>query len=74
MDSNKFHALDEKSLVDYIKSVPALAERVGNCTAEEITVREVGDGNLNFVYIVIWPQGSFVIKQVCIVSILFCCD
>lgn len=63
MDSNKFYALNETTLVDYIKSVPALAERLGNCNAQEITVREVGDGNLNFVYIVIWPQGSFVIKQ-----------
>lgn len=63
MASDKFSSLDETTLVDYIKSVPALAEKVGNYTAEDITVKEVGDGNLNFVYIVTWPQGSFVIKR-----------
>uniref|UniRef100_A0A0C9S824 S-methyl-5-thioribose kinase n=1 Tax=Wollemia nobilis TaxID=56998 RepID=A0A0C9S824_9CONI len=59
----KFRALDKKILLDYINSIPALAERIGHSSAEEVNVKEVGDGNLNFVYIVIGPKGSFVIKQ-----------
>jgi len=35
MDSTKSYALNETNLVDYIKSVPALVERLGNCTAQE---------------------------------------
>ncbi|PIA27054.1 hypothetical protein AQUCO_08300028v1 [Aquilegia coerulea] len=57
-----FRALDEKSLVDYIKATPSLCSKLGN-QFEELQVKEVGDGNLNFVYIVISPSGSLVIKQ-----------
>ncbi|KAJ6830648.1 methylthioribose kinase 1 [Iris pallida] len=58
-----FRALDEKSLVEYIKSTPALSSHLGE-HLDGLTVKEVGDGNLNFVYIVVAPNGgSFVIKQ-----------
>ncbi|KAI0492533.1 hypothetical protein KFK09_026806 [Dendrobium nobile] len=58
-----FRALDEKSLIEYIKATPALSSLLGD-DLEALTVKEVGDGNLNFVYIVISSSGgSIVIKQ-----------
>ncbi|KAH7672261.1 Methylthioribose kinase protein [Dioscorea alata] len=57
-----FRPLDEKSLVEYIKATPALSARLGN-QLDSLSIKEVGDGNLNFVYIVIGPAGSLVIKQ-----------
>ncbi|XP_015892828.3 methylthioribose kinase [Ziziphus jujuba] len=62
MAFTEFRPLDEKSLVDYIKFVPALFSKLGN-NLDGLTIKEVGDGNLNFVYIVAGPSGSFVIKQ-----------
>ncbi|KAF3435490.1 hypothetical protein FNV43_RR22579 [Rhamnella rubrinervis] len=58
----EFRPLDEKSLVEYIKVVPSLFSKLGN-KLDGLTIKEVGDGNLNFVYIVVGPDGSFVIKQ-----------
>ena len=55
--------MDEKSLVEYIKTVPSLSAKLGD-NLDGLTIKEVGDGNLNFVYIVIGSSGSFVIKQV----------
>ncbi|KAK9677745.1 hypothetical protein RND81_11G164200 [Saponaria officinalis] len=57
----QFRSLDEKSLVDYIKSTPSLSSVVG--TSDNLVVKEVGDGNLNFVFIVSSPSSSLVIKQ-----------
>ncbi|KAK8917025.1 Methylthioribose kinase [Platanthera zijinensis] len=58
-----FRALDEKKLIDYIKATPAVSSCLGN-DLEGLTIKEVGDGNLNFVYIVISSSGgSVVIKQ-----------
>lgn len=58
-----FRPLDEEALVEYIKATPALRAQLGE-QLEGLAVKEVGDGNLNFVYIVTGPGGSFVIKQV----------
>ncbi|XP_039131640.1 methylthioribose kinase 1-like [Dioscorea cayenensis subsp. rotundata] len=57
-----FRPLDEKSLVEYMKATPALSARLRN-QLDSLSIKEVGDGNLNFVYIVIGPGGSLVIKQ-----------
>ncbi|URE18168.1 methylthioribose kinase [Musa troglodytarum] len=57
-----FRALDEVSLVEYIKATPSLRAQLGE-QLEGLAIKEVGDGNLNFVYIVAGPAGSFVIKQ-----------
>ncbi|XP_062185887.1 methylthioribose kinase 1 [Phragmites australis] len=57
-----FRPLDEAALVAYIKATPALAARLGN-RLDSITVKEVGDGNLNFVYIVLSDAGAIVVKQ-----------
>ncbi|KAK6121410.1 hypothetical protein DH2020_044835 [Rehmannia glutinosa] len=62
MASDGFRPLDEKSLVEYLKATPSLAAKLGN-QFDKLEIREVGDGNLNFVYIVIGSSGSFVIKQ-----------
>ncbi|XP_030522758.1 methylthioribose kinase-like isoform X2 [Rhodamnia argentea] len=58
----EFRPLDEKSLVEYIKYTPALASKLGD-KFDDLKIREVGDGNLNFVFIVAGSGGSFVIKQ-----------
>ncbi|CAO2814896.1 unnamed protein product [Amaranthus hypochondriacus] len=58
---NEFRPLDEKSLIEYIKSTPSLSSLLGD--SANLQIKEVGDGNLNFVYIVISPSGSLVIKQ-----------
>lgn len=60
--ADEFRPLNEKSLVEYIEATPALRAQLGN-RLDGLTVKEVGDGNINFVYIVVGPTGSFVIKQ-----------
>ncbi|RWR95114.1 methylthioribose kinase [Cinnamomum micranthum f. kanehirae] len=62
MASSEFRPLDEKSLVEYIKATPRLLDLLGE-KLEALTIKEVGDGNLNFVYIVVSASGSVVIKQ-----------
>ncbi|RZR72799.1 hypothetical protein BHM03_00017245 [Ensete ventricosum] len=49
-----FRALDEASLVEYIKATPALRAQLGE-QLDGLVIKEVGDGNLNFVYIVTGP-------------------
>lgn len=59
-----FRPLDEASLVAYIKDTPALASRLGGGGGlDSIEIKEVGDGNLNFVYIVQSGSGAIVVKQ-----------
>lgn len=70
MASDGFRPLDEKALIEYIKATPTLALKLGN-RFDDLQIKEVGDGNLNFVYIVIGPSGSFVIKQVFFVLTIF---
>ncbi|CAL5329330.1 hypothetical protein CsSME_00009668 [Camellia sinensis var. sinensis] len=62
MTSEGFRPLDEKSLVEYIKATPSLSSKLGN-ELDDLQIKEVGDGNLNFVYIVSSPSGSLVAKQ-----------
>ncbi|RVW49632.1 Methylthioribose kinase [Vitis vinifera] len=62
MASSGFRSLDDKSLIEYIKATPALSSKLAN-QLDGLQIKEVGDGNLNFVYIVISSTGSFVIKQ-----------
>ncbi|OVA02044.1 Aminoglycoside phosphotransferase [Macleaya cordata] len=62
MATEGFRALDEKSLIEYVKATPSLCSKLGN-QLDDLQIKEVGDGNLNFVYIVIGSAGSFVIKQ-----------
>ncbi|XP_058070205.1 methylthioribose kinase-like isoform X1 [Magnolia sinica] len=63
MESSVFRPLDEKSLVEYIKSTPSLSSLLGD-RLDALTIKEVGDGNLNLVFIVVSSGGgSFVAKQ-----------
>ncbi|XP_044481061.1 methylthioribose kinase-like [Mangifera indica] len=62
MAFTEYRRLDEDSLIEYIKATPSLSSKIGN-KFDDLTIKEVGDGNLNFVYIVIGTSGSFVIKQ-----------
>ncbi|KAG9130234.1 hypothetical protein Leryth_004306 [Lithospermum erythrorhizon] len=62
MASDGFRALDQKALVEYIKATPVLSQKLAN-QFHELTIKEVGDGNLNYVYIVSTPSASFVLKQ-----------
>lgn len=70
MTSDGFQPLNEKLLVEYLKATPSLAAKLGN-HFDKLEIKEVGDGNLNFVYIVSGPSGSIVIKQVRLNSIRF---
>lgn len=70
MAYSEFRPLDEKSLVEYIRATPRLLHLLGE-KLDGLTIKEVGDGNLNFVYIVVSSTGSFVVKQV-IYLYLFC--
>lgn len=59
-----YRALDERSLIDYIGSRPKIKARFSDLTMLE--AREVGDGNLNLVFIVQNqrdPAEAVVIKQ-----------
>ncbi len=59
-----YQALTEQTIINYIKSRPAL-ERIFPRDAP-LTAKEVGDGNLNMVYIVqnaVTPDQSAVVKQ-----------
>ncbi|XBI59862.1 hypothetical protein VPH35_040867 [Triticum aestivum] len=61
-EAQGFRPLDEASLVAYIRATPALAASLGG-RVDDLAVKEVGDGNLNFVYIVTSDAGSVVVKQ-----------
>ncbi|KAK9667158.1 hypothetical protein RND81_14G237300 [Saponaria officinalis] len=47
----EFRALDEKSLLEYIKSTPSLSSVLKTC--DNLEIKEIGDGNLNLVYILL---------------------
>ncbi|KAK4563254.1 hypothetical protein RGQ29_005675 [Quercus rubra] len=51
MAFTEFRPLYEKSLIEYIKAVPSLYSKL----CSNLKVNEVGDGKLNFVYIVALP-------------------
>ncbi|XP_010500532.1 PREDICTED: methylthioribose kinase-like [Camelina sativa] len=63
MSFAEFTPLNEKSLVEYIKATPALSSKIGGAADDDLVIKEVGDGNLNFVFIVVGSSGSLVIKQ-----------
>jgi 5-methylthioribose kinase len=53
---------DARSLRDYLVGKPALAARLGG-TAALWRIEEVGDGNLNLVFLIRGPAGSLCAKQ-----------
>ncbi|MEZ4660648.1 MAG: S-methyl-5-thioribose kinase [Caldilineaceae bacterium] len=59
-----YRELNEQTILDYIQTRPALADQLANLG--ELTAKEVGDGNLNTVYILeskAQPGRGIVIKQ-----------
>ncbi|BDA46322.1 probable methylthioribose-1-phosphate isomerase at N-terminal half [Coccomyxa sp. Obi] len=59
-----FRALNTETVKDYLAERPDLSDRVGPSHSKDAwSVREVGDGNINFVYIVEGPSGALVVKQ-----------
>ncbi len=57
-----YRPFDETTLPDHLGSVPAVAEHLGGAPSGW-RVREVGDGNLNLVFIVEGERGGVAVKQ-----------
>src|SRR3954470_17526475 len=57
-----YRILQEADLRDYLAGLPAVAAPLGGAPAAWL-VREVGDGNLNLVFIVTGPEGGVAVKQ-----------
>lgn len=61
MTDSTYKALEPATLADRLGSIPAIRERTGD--PARWSVREVGDGNLNLVFIIDGPDGSLIVKQ-----------
>ncbi|WIM12239.1 S-methyl-5-thioribose kinase [Enhydrobacter sp.] len=57
-----YRSLKEADVSSYLAGVPAVATKLGG-SVTDWKVREVGDGNLNLVFIVEGPSGGVVLKQ-----------
>jgi 5-methylthioribose kinase len=57
-----YAALSPRTVCNYLGSVKSITQRLGGKTAEW-TAREVGDGNLNLVFIIEGFKGAVVLKQ-----------
>ncbi|MFO1073391.1 MAG: S-methyl-5-thioribose kinase [Geminicoccaceae bacterium] len=57
-----YRALTDGTVAAYIEGVPALRQRLGGAAADWRVI-EVGDGNLNLVFIVEGPEGDLCLKQ-----------
>ncbi|MCT7664146.1 S-methyl-5-thioribose kinase [Shinella kummerowiae] len=62
MNSPVFEALSAETLPERLGSNAALTEKIGRDTSRW-TVKEVGDGNLNLVFIVTGETGAVIVKQ-----------
>jgi 5-methylthioribose kinase len=62
MDAASFEALNAETLGSRLGGLDALRARLGD-DPSAWRVREVGDGNLNLVFIVDGPKGSVIVKQ-----------
>lgn len=57
-----YRILNEADLRNYLAATPAVAERLGG-PADRWVITEVGDGNLNLVFIVKGAAGGLAVKQ-----------
>jgi 5-methylthioribose kinase len=57
-----YRPLDDRTLAGYLARLGDIAARLGG-GPDEWLVREVGDGNLNLVFIVTGPEGGVAVKQ-----------
>ncbi len=62
LDQTPFSPLSVDTLASRLGNVAAVTDRIGTDTSAW-SVREVGDGNLNLVFIVEGPAGTVVVKQ-----------
>lgn len=62
MTPKGYVALDTVSVLPYLAGLQTIADRLGGA-AENWRAREVGDGNLNLVFIIEGPAGAVVVKQ-----------
>ncbi|MBD0417068.1 S-methyl-5-thioribose kinase [Oryzicola mucosus] len=62
MDSQVFEALSIETLPIRLSGNAAIREKIGS-DSSRWTIREVGDGNLNLVFIVTGETGSVIVKQ-----------
>jgi 5-methylthioribose kinase len=60
--SDHYRPLTPEELGGRLAAIPAIADRIG-ADPDRWTVREVGDGNLNLVFIVEGPDGTVIVKQ-----------
>jgi 5-methylthioribose kinase len=60
--SGGYRILADVALRDYLGKLPAVVARLGG-TAATWSISEVGDGNLNLVFIVKGPGGGIAVKQ-----------
>lgn len=61
-----YSRLNEEKIADYLASNSKLANflKINHLNKSELKITEVGDGNLNYVYIIEGPSGDFlVVKQ-----------
>ena len=59
-----YEVMSESTIGPYLfEKAPKIRALLGASTVKDITVKEVGDGNLNFVYIITGPKGAVVAKQ-----------
>jgi len=58
----RYCPLTEASAAAFLAGIPAVAQTLGG-TQADWTVREVGDGNLNLVFLVTGPDGGVAAKQ-----------
>ncbi len=61
-EARGYRSLTSDSVANYLRDLPELAARLGGA-ATDWHGREVGDGNLNLVFIVEGPRGALVVKQ-----------
>ena len=59
---DEYRILPEGELRDYLARLPAIAEQLGGAP-ETWSIEEVGDGNLNLVFLIRGPAGSLCAKQ-----------
>jgi 5-methylthioribose kinase len=61
-DAGGYRVMDVEALRGWLAAAPALAERLGGAPGAW-TIHEIGDGNLNLVFIAAGPAGSVITKQ-----------
>ena len=61
-EADSYRRLSEADLATYLAAVPSARKRLGG-ESSGWSVREVGDGNLNLVFIAKGPKGGVAVKQ-----------